>query len=347
MAATDWTRAQHAELVAAIAEDDPVTVAYDVVFDAAKEGDDELAAALADAGVVVLAASAQLSGEVAGGLPQAISVSRPTDELAAAAAGVGNANVLVSRVHGTAREVPLVVETDDRRLEARADRPAAGAGGQLGAGPRHARGRRGCGPGHQGRRRRRAGRGGVPDGTHRGCGGAGRGCGAGRDVRASVVGAGARARAAGRVAGGGQLAVPARSQPRQPLAERRRPAGGRGRGGCPLPHRGARATPRGGPVPTVRARPGRRRPARHRPARGGRRGAAAHGHRALLRPARLHRHGRHAGAGGRPCHAGGLLRRRHAHPPGARRHGHAVRRRRGLRRVRRAAGDGRPRRVGA
>lgn len=114
--ATDWTRAEHAELVAALAADGPAAVGYDVVFDAEREGDDQLAAALEDADVVVLAASATLSGEVVSGLPQAVAVTRPSDQLAAAAAGVGNANVLVSRVDGVVREVPLVVETGDRRL---------------------------------------------------------------------------------------------------------------------------------------------------------------------------------------------------------------------------------------
>ncbi len=116
LAATDWTRAEHAELVAALADDGPTAVGYDVVFDAPREGDDQLAAALEDAGVVVLAASATLSGEVVSGLPQAVAVTRPNEQLAAAAAGVGNANVLVSRLDAAVREVPLVAETADRRL---------------------------------------------------------------------------------------------------------------------------------------------------------------------------------------------------------------------------------------
>ena len=116
LAATDWTRDEHAELLAAIAADGPAAVGYDVVFDVPREGDEQLTSALEDAGVVVLAGAARLTGEVAATLPQAVDVTRPAPDLAAAAAGVGNANVLVSRVDTTVRDVPLVVEGPDRRL---------------------------------------------------------------------------------------------------------------------------------------------------------------------------------------------------------------------------------------
>lgn len=118
LAATDWTRTQHADLVRALGAADPAAVGYDVVFDASREGDEELADAIADAGVVVLAASAVLSGEIVAGLPQAVAVTRPDPRLAAVAAGVGNANVLLSRVDGVVRDVPLVVETDRRLVPA-------------------------------------------------------------------------------------------------------------------------------------------------------------------------------------------------------------------------------------
>lgn len=116
LAATDWTRDQHAELLAAIAADGPAAVGYDIVFDVPREGDAALVAALEEAGVVVLAGAARLTGEVVATLPQAVDVTRPAPDLAEAAAGIGNANVLVSRVDTTVRDVPLVVEGPDRRL---------------------------------------------------------------------------------------------------------------------------------------------------------------------------------------------------------------------------------------
>lgn len=116
LAATDWTRADHAALLRAIGDDGPAAIGYDIVFDVPREGDEDLEAAVRDAGVVVLAGAARLSGEVVATLPQAASVTRPAPDLAAAAAGFGNANVLVSRVDTTVRDVPLVVEGPDRRL---------------------------------------------------------------------------------------------------------------------------------------------------------------------------------------------------------------------------------------
>lgn len=116
LTATDWNRAEHAELIQALADAGVAAIGYDVVFDVERPNDDQLAQAIARSGVVVLAASATLSDEVADGLPQAVAVTRPTQLLADAATGVGNANVLVARLDATVRDVPLVVETGDRRL---------------------------------------------------------------------------------------------------------------------------------------------------------------------------------------------------------------------------------------
>ena len=116
LAATEWTRSEHAALVDALADGGAVAIGYDVVLDAPRDDDPTFARAIREAGTVVLAGSATLSGEVVGGVARAVAVTTPAPPLADASAGVGTANVLVSRLDRNVREVPLVVERPDRRL---------------------------------------------------------------------------------------------------------------------------------------------------------------------------------------------------------------------------------------
>ena len=97
-------------LISGIAADDPAAIAYDVLFADERAGDPELTSALAAAPVVLASA---LTLEPRGGPALIVESVEPTDELAAAAAEVGHANVSLTPRRGVARSLPLYA-VDDR-----------------------------------------------------------------------------------------------------------------------------------------------------------------------------------------------------------------------------------------
>ena len=119
-----WPRAIHATLVRALDAAGAGVIVFDVAFTDARSDDADLAAAIRDAGNVVLTATS-FSVEDQSNTPspngsqpgiQEFSLVWPTPDLADAAMAVGHANVTRDRTDGVVRHVPLVVEDDDRRI---------------------------------------------------------------------------------------------------------------------------------------------------------------------------------------------------------------------------------------
>jgi adenylate cyclase len=116
-----WPRTRHADLVRALDEAGARLIVFDVAFVNAADGDEELADAMTEAGNVVLTASAYSAVDGEGhavrspGL-QKMSVVRPVERLAEAAVAVGHSNVTLDSTDGVVRELPLVVEDQDRRV---------------------------------------------------------------------------------------------------------------------------------------------------------------------------------------------------------------------------------------
>lgn len=128
-----WTRAVYAELVRGLSEAGAEVIAFDVAFVDPQPGDDELAAAMREAGNVVLISIPVSSGEedekgAAGAGATDRSVARtatgltqpdlrsPVPELADAAVAVAHPIVSYSSTDGVVRELPLAVEDRDARV---------------------------------------------------------------------------------------------------------------------------------------------------------------------------------------------------------------------------------------
>jgi adenylate cyclase len=110
----------HADLVRDLDEAGARLIVFDIAFIASAEGDDQFADTIEEAGNVVLAATAHSpegDGEVdrTDGVLQT-TVVRPVDDLADAALAVGHTNVTFDGTDGVVRELPLVVEDQDRRV---------------------------------------------------------------------------------------------------------------------------------------------------------------------------------------------------------------------------------------
>ncbi|HEX9890395.1 MAG TPA: adenylate/guanylate cyclase domain-containing protein [Nitriliruptorales bacterium] len=138
-----WDRRLHAELVDRLAEAGAAVIGYDIVFDLATDGDAELAAALRDAGNVVLASTGAVVPQPGRQIRRlAEPRSEPIAALAAAAAGVGLAHAL-DEDDGVVRSVPAIVEAPTGRTSStgrelvafRAGLAVAVLGGILGVDP--------------------------------------------------------------------------------------------------------------------------------------------------------------------------------------------------------------------
>jgi adenylate cyclase len=125
-----WPRREHAELIRALHEAGAKLIVYDITFVAPAPGDDELAEAISSAGNVVLGASAYSpqadeasdgeddAGASSTGIAelQRFDVVRPIDALAEAAVGIGHTQIVLDGTDGVVRQLPLVVEDQDRRV---------------------------------------------------------------------------------------------------------------------------------------------------------------------------------------------------------------------------------------
>ena len=115
-----WPRDLQAEVVERLTEAGAAVVVLDVVYAPARDGDDALAEAIAAQGRTVVAASTDRvrAGTVVVGdirLLQTVSLSRPVPAVEQAAGQIGSA-VVVTDPDGTARRVPLLVESSDGAL---------------------------------------------------------------------------------------------------------------------------------------------------------------------------------------------------------------------------------------
>jgi adenylate cyclase len=110
-----WQRQEQAQLIRAIQEAEPRLVLYDVLLSPAAPGDAQLVAAMGG-GDVVLSEVATFDASIDQPLYEARSVDGPSSDLAGAAAGIGQANLLADPADGVVRSIPLVIEAPDRAL---------------------------------------------------------------------------------------------------------------------------------------------------------------------------------------------------------------------------------------
>jgi adenylate cyclase len=116
-----WSRRLHAKMVRTLHEGGARLIVFDIAFIASSEGDPELADAIEDAGNVVLAATAHSplgdDGEPkrTDGVLQS-TVVRPVEVLSDGALAVAHTHVTYDGTDGVVRELPLVVEDEDRHI---------------------------------------------------------------------------------------------------------------------------------------------------------------------------------------------------------------------------------------
>ncbi|MGH7484634.1 MAG: CHASE2 domain-containing protein, partial [bacterium] len=101
-----WPRSLHAQAVDQLRVDGARVVVYDIIFADPKEGDEELRAAMQRTLVVLPVAGVHSILSTAP--PQFDTITSPTNQLASASAGLGNANVFVNN-NGVARNVPATI----------------------------------------------------------------------------------------------------------------------------------------------------------------------------------------------------------------------------------------------
>jgi adenylate cyclase len=100
-----WPRDLHAELLDAIGDGRPAVVAYDVLFADSGPGDDVLVEAMQRTPTVLPTALTLTIGSE--GTPEIVDAVVPADSLAAAAAGLGHANITNVGDAGVVRALPL------------------------------------------------------------------------------------------------------------------------------------------------------------------------------------------------------------------------------------------------
>lgn len=114
-----WPRARHAELIRQLAAAGAQTIVVDVAFVSPAPGDDELAAAITEAGNVVLATTSLSPSDPPpdddDGLRRSVVV-EPIPELATTAAAVAHTEVSPDQADGVVRTLPLVTESQDRTI---------------------------------------------------------------------------------------------------------------------------------------------------------------------------------------------------------------------------------------
>ncbi len=107
-------RSGHAAVVRNLAAAGATVIGYDITFDLPAEGDDELAAAIADAGNVVLASAGTLRPAPAGRLFTTDPTVDPVPVLAEAAREIGHANVFADTIDGVVRTLPAALDLGPR-----------------------------------------------------------------------------------------------------------------------------------------------------------------------------------------------------------------------------------------
>jgi adenylate cyclase len=109
----EWSRAIHADAVQNLSDAGARVIAFDLLFIEPAEGDDEFAAAMRDAGNVVLSVAGEnaIPPEDEGPLVFG-QVLEPTDELGRQAAALGHVNFPADG-DGTVRRVPVAIQTTD------------------------------------------------------------------------------------------------------------------------------------------------------------------------------------------------------------------------------------------
>jgi adenylate cyclase len=108
-----WPRDLHAELLDTIGDGDPVVVLYDILFASPGQGDSALVDAMERTPTVLPTALTLTAG--ADGPPEIVKRVEPAEPFAAAAAGLGHANISRSGDTGVVRSLPLYV-LDERDL---------------------------------------------------------------------------------------------------------------------------------------------------------------------------------------------------------------------------------------
>jgi adenylate cyclase len=115
-----WPRQKHAALIRALNDAGARVIVFDIAFVSPADGDAELAAAMHDAGNVVLAtttldlAPGQAPRSSSGLLRS--SVVEPIQPLADEALAIGHTQVIRDKTDGAVRMLPLVVEDTERRV---------------------------------------------------------------------------------------------------------------------------------------------------------------------------------------------------------------------------------------
>ena len=100
-----WPRDEHAALLEAVATGNPTVVVYDVLLADETDGDDLLAAALAEVPTVLASSLTLQFGD--GGPPMVLDRLGPNEQLREAATLVGHANVRVNERAGIVRTIPF------------------------------------------------------------------------------------------------------------------------------------------------------------------------------------------------------------------------------------------------
>ena len=108
-----WPRDLHAALLDTIGDGDPTVVLYDVLFADPGQGDDALVAAMGRTATVLPTALTLAAGE--DGPPEIVGGVEPAEPFAAAAAGLGHANISRSGDTGVVRALPLYA-IDEREI---------------------------------------------------------------------------------------------------------------------------------------------------------------------------------------------------------------------------------------
>ncbi len=114
-----WPRERHAELIRALDEAGAKLIVFDIAFVSAADGDEQLAAAISDAGNVVLATTSSSPVDDSDAAPAGLlrsTVLPPIPVLADAALAVAHSQVTRDPTDGVVREVPLAIEDDQRRV---------------------------------------------------------------------------------------------------------------------------------------------------------------------------------------------------------------------------------------
>lgn len=101
-----WSRQRHAELLNAIGAGQPALVLYDVLLADERAGDEDMVDALRRT-PTILGTALELRARPVGP-PEIVERTRPTEDLARAAVGIGHTNISVSPSEGVVRSLPLV-----------------------------------------------------------------------------------------------------------------------------------------------------------------------------------------------------------------------------------------------